>query len=265
MTARFTEEELIRAIETSYYDDISALCTGIPGSFCRKEPDMIIYFTGLPIPLFNGILGPRFSSRGLSKRAESAMSYFKSKRVPMRWVLGPSSAPSGLEGFLLEKGMISEPTIPGMAIDLKVVENEPLPSGLEIQPVEDMKSLINLIDILAEAFEFPEQTRRGWGDIIKELWRESNFSWFLGILNGVPVATSLLVLHQEVACIYMVATLKEARGKGIGSAITREPLLLAKDAGYDVAVLEASELGLPVYERLGFRRVCEFRILTWKP
>jgi predicted acetyltransferase len=47
--------------------------------------------------------------------------------------------------------------------------------------------------------------------------------------------------------------------------MTREPLRIAKDAGYDVAVLEASEMGLPIYRRLGFKELCEFRTYVWSP
>lgn len=79
------------------------------------------------------------------------------------------------------------------------------------------------------------------------------------------MAASLVVLREDVASIYCVATLPEARGRGIGTAITREPLLEAKNGGYDVAVLEASEMGLPVYRRLGFKELFEFKTLTWSP
>jgi len=49
------------------------------------------------------------------------------------------------------------------------------------------------------------------------------------------------------------------------TAITQEPLQIAKNAGYEVAVLEASEMGLPIYRKLGFRELCEFRTFTWSP
>jgi GNAT superfamily N-acetyltransferase len=89
--------------------------------------------------------------------------------------------------------------------------------------------------------------------------------WFIGTLDGEPVSISLLVMHEKVAGVYNVATLDKARGKGIGTALTREPLLFAKRMGYGHAVLEASEMGYPIYERLGFRKVCEFSIHAWMP
>jgi GNAT superfamily N-acetyltransferase len=265
MIGGFAEKELIRAIETTYYEAIADMSNGIPGSSLRREPDMIIFSTGIPMALLNGVLGPKLGSSELAKRVEMAMSHFKNKGLPMRWVLGPSSTPSELDDFLLGQGFVSEWRTPGMAIDLRTVNREPLPSGLVIQQIKDKESLRTCIDTLVNGFEIPENIRGGWRELFNSYSLSSTRRWFLGLLNDEPVAVSLLVLHDNVAGVYCVAAVSNARGKGIGTAITREPLLTAKNAGYEVAVLEASEMGLPVYQRLGFRQLCEFRTYTWSP
>jgi GNAT superfamily N-acetyltransferase len=265
MIGGFAEKELIRAIETTYYEAITTLSTGIQGSFSRREPDMIVYSSGIPMALLNGVIDPRFGTSDLSERTEAAMSHFKKTGLPMRWVLGPSSTPSELDDFLLNHGFVSERKTPGMAIDLGTVNREPLPSGLEIQQVEDRESLRTCGDTMADGFEIPENIRGGWRELIDGYGMSSTRRWFLGLLNGEPVAVSLLVLHGDVAGVYNIATIPVARRKGIGTAITREPLQIAKDVGYGVAVLEASEMGLPIYRRLGFKELCEFRTYVWSP
>ncbi|MDD1765016.1 MAG: GNAT family N-acetyltransferase [Methanomassiliicoccales archaeon] len=265
MIGGFAEKELIRAIETTYYEAITALSTGISGSFSRREPDMIIYSSGIPMALLNGVIDPRFGASDLLERTEAAMSHFKKTGLPMRWVLGPSSTPSELGDFLLNHGFVSEGTTPGMAIDLRTVSRGPLPSGLEIQQVEDRESLRTCGDTMADGFEIPGNIRDGWRELIDGYGMSSTRRWFLGSLDGDPVAVSLLVLHEDVAGVYNIATIPVARRKGIGTAITREPLQIAKDVGYDVAVLEASEMGLPIYRRLGFKELCEFRTYVWSP
>ncbi len=73
------------------------------------------------------------------------------------------------------------------------------------------------------------------------------------MLDGRPVATSQLFVGADVAGIYNVTCLPEARGRGIGAAVTRVPLLEARRQGYYLSILQASDLGYPVYRRLGFQ------------
>ena len=58
-----------------------------------------------------------------------------------------------------------------------------------------------------------------------------------------------------VAAVFGVATAPEARGKGIGAAITLIAYQEAKQMGYRHGVLFATDLGAPVYRRIGFRDV----------
>jgi ribosomal protein S18 acetylase RimI-like enzyme len=83
---------------------------------------------------------------------------------------------------------------------------------------------------------------------------------YIGFLDGTPGATSALVLDSGVAGIYAVATIPEARHKGIGSIMTVLPLLEARQLGYRVGVLQASPMGYPIYRKIGFKDVCTYRL-----
>jgi len=265
MKRGLSNRELIPAIETTYYELLAVLQTSIPGGFWRRESDMIIYYSGLPVPLLNGILGPRFAAENMSRKVESAMSHFRSMRMPMRWLLGPSSSPQDLGELLSSQGLKQGWAIPGMVLDLESVNREPLPKGFEIQQVADRGSLRACGDTLAEGFELRNEIGKGVSDAVVSYGMSPTRRWFLGLLNGKAVTVSLLVLHDEFAGIYCVATVPEARGRGLGYAITREPLMAARTDGYSIAVLEASRMGFPVYKRIGFKQLFEFKTYTWSP
>jgi GNAT superfamily N-acetyltransferase len=53
-----------------------------------------------------------------------------------------------------------------------------------------------------------------------------------------------------IAC---VATVSEARGKGLASRLILQALVDARERGCTTTTLQASRAGAPVYERLGYR------------
>ena len=46
------------------------------------------------------------------------------------------------------------------------------------------------------------------------------------------------------------------RRNGIASALVRHLLKMIESRGYRGAILQASPMGKPVYEKIGFRQVC---------
>lgn len=66
-----------------------------------------------------------------------------------------------------------------------------------------------------------------------------------------------------MAGVQFVATLPEARGQGLGGAMSLAPLLEARQVGYRIGILQSSEMGFPVYRRLGFQQVCQLEHYYW--
>src|SRR5204863_8658897 len=88
---------------------------------------------------------------------------------------------------------------------------------------------------------------------------------FAGLLEGRPVASSGLMLWGGVAAVYNVATVPEARRRGIGTAMTWAAIDHARGLGYHVALLGTSVGGRGIYERMGFRQVEVIREYLWEP
>jgi GNAT superfamily N-acetyltransferase len=73
---------------------------------------------------------------------------------------------------------------------------------------------------------------------------------WLGLVDDVPVSCAAAYVMAGAVCVDHVATVPGARRRGYGSALAGR----ATGARPDLpAILEANELGRPVYERLGYR------------
>ena len=56
----------------------------------------------------------------------------------------------------------------------------------------------------------------------------------------------------------------EARGKGIGAAMTLAPLLKARESGCRLGILQSSQMGYGVYKALGFQEHCKIDLYMSK-
>ena len=81
--------------------------------------------------------------------------------------------------------------------------------------------------------------------------------YFVGYEDDRPVACAAAYVGERENGVYMVATLPEERGKGYGAALTAAAIAAAPHLP---AVLQASDLGQPIYRRLGFQDIGLFAL-----
>lgn len=80
--------------------------------------------------------------------------------------------------------------------------------------------------------------------------------------GGVFVCVALTLTVGDDLGIHFVATEGSHRRRGLASGLVVAVLSAAREAGLRSATLQASAEGLPVWERLGFRRVATLRGYT---
>jgi GNAT superfamily N-acetyltransferase len=81
---------------------------------------------------------------------------------------------------------------------------------------------------------------------------------YVGYAHGDPVVSGLGWRTGRTIGVYSIATIESARRRGYGAAMTARVVADGVVAGCDVAALQASEIGRPIYERLGFRTVVRY-------
>src|SRR5712692_610622 len=97
----------------------------------------------------------------------------------------------------------------------------------------------------------------------QERWNQTEADWqryldlepngcFLAELDGAPAGTTTTCTFGPVGWIAMVLVDARLRGRGLGSNLMRHALQFLDEQGVRTARLDATPLGQPVYEKLGF-------------
>ena len=77
--------------------------------------------------------------------------------------------------------------------------------------------------------------------------------WFVIEEGGEIVAAAGAIAYGGFCWIGLVATHPAAQGRGLATRLSRHLLEWATSRGIGTVALDASDVGRPVYERLGFR------------
>ena len=77
--------------------------------------------------------------------------------------------------------------------------------------------------------------------------------WYTVLLEGAPVCGLIVLDHEGDAEVDFVATVPEARGRGLAGSLMKIALDDARERGRVTTTLVATKLGRPVYERMGYR------------
>lgn len=259
-----SEVSLANANEANLYAS-TPLYYDLPQADVYKGQDVSWCITGIPVRPCNVVFKARMKPEYVDSAIKSVIEKARTKDVPLRWYVGKDTEPADLGEHLVAHGFTTWGPDPMMAVDLQTLKEDTrtLP-GLDVIDVKDTDNLKIWTNVLSRGMGATPQGETAifrWFSAIMELGLPMRF--YLAFHNGVPAATSQLVLAEGVAGIQYVTTVPEARNQGIGYAITLHPLLEAREMGYRAGTLQASELGERVYRRMGFRKCGEITSYHW--
>ena len=250
--------ELLPALESNMVAFWSPYGRGPDGTVV-SNPQLAWFYTGIPSPLFNGVLSVRLDHGGVEEVIDRLKAKIAAHGAPALWWIGPLSKPNDIGELLRHHGIVPAGEVPAMAIDLARLETTHTPTGnFEIRRrVDDAQMRALWARTAAVGTGFTEEVADAMVAVERGLADPEYDAQYryIGFLDGQPVATSAMVLHAGVAGIYAVATLPAARLRGVGTAMTAIPLLEARMMGYRVGILQASSAGQALYRALGFEEV----------
>jgi GNAT superfamily N-acetyltransferase len=260
--ARFAPKEnlyaFMRSLSRLPSAEAAPSAEGAPSTEGGEGGGLLRWFTGIPDSMFNGVLARRPAQSDESATIQAAVDYFSARPVgEMSWWL--ASQP-GLEGWgdqLLAHGFHYTSGPPGMSLDLAHLPAPALPEGLRIERVSTPEQLQVWVNIFLAGYGVPAEAAPGFFRLLDDLGYDQPARNYLGYIEDRPATTSSVYFGAGVAGIYCVATLPEFRRRGLGAAMTISPLHEARELGYQTAILQSSQMGYPVYQRIGFRTTCQ--------
>ena len=223
--------------------------------------------TDMPDHFINLVVCTELPANGVDELIKDTFLHFKSLNIKkLSWLVEEGVPATEIKKHLLANGLsFRESFATEMAIDLdKLSENISLPDGLQIVPVEDDATLRQWIHAASVGFGVPAETENVWFDFFNYVACGPPFYTYLALLDGKPVGTSQLFRSAGVAGIYNIACIPDVRGMGIGTAVTRTVLVDARKLGYKVGILQASQMGYKVYQRLGFQDFGKLSVFLWE-
>lgn len=265
--SRFDARSLAQAVSVErnmaeYYLAMARL----RGDEFRDGGDLKWIFTGSPV--YNRVFGASFGPREAGHRAASALEKFKAAGLPVSWYVSATGGHEALCAALADNGLQNQRNWAAMSFDLSRTGpfNQSVP-GLTVMRVPNERTLLRWIAVVTESFGIPAPVATHFRDYYLKMADPRSLPWdyFLGIYRGRPVACGKLFRGADSAGIYLIGTLPEFRRMGIADSMMRKLLSTAREEGYETAVLQASDMGLPLYRRLGFEEVMTIRIFAWTP
>jgi ribosomal protein S18 acetylase RimI-like enzyme len=256
---------LLAAMEENLHEYIAYLQRFTPGMTVRDENDLLVVDSGLVCDTFNKVARARLHEPEANRRIEYVIRHFQTIRIPFTWWVGPGSRPLDLEDRLQAHGFEAAEAELGMSLELSEPSaNVESPKGLSIRRVRRREEIAEFAAVIAANWDPPDSHVIAFYAQATPALLQANcpMRLLVGYLDGQPVSTSEVFIGAEVAGIYSVATKREFRRRGLGSALTWAAAEEAKRMGIPIVVLQSSDAGKGVYARLGFQPAVHFMEYT---
>ena len=129
-------------------------------------------------------------------------------------------------------------------------------SDLDIRRVTDAAGIDEHREVATAGFG--DDPAVASGTTCQDLLDRPGCRLYVGHADGTPVVSGLGWQTGRTIGVYTIATIPSARRRGYGAAMTARVVADGMAAGCDVAALQASEMGRPIYARLGFRTIVRY-------
>lgn len=252
-------------IRTNFIRHASLLPSLTGNMEVQRRRHLIFVDCGLSCDTFNIVFITDGQQLPLSE-LKGAVDHYRQKKFDFCVWVDDRNLTGNARDILPEAGLSEVGNEPGMYLsleDYKSVDNVG-----QINKVVDKEQVEYFAQMLATAWSPPDSNVVSYFQRVSEtlLTGKHEVALFIYHHDGQPASLiELFPDENKTAGIYNLFTLPDFRGKGIATALMNFSLDHLKKQGFETVILQASEDGLEIYKRLGFKvasRFYEFQLLN---
>ena len=178
--------------------------------------------------------------------------------IDFAWVINGNDQQSA--EILQQSGLYVVGSLPAMMYDLSNFSYKEI-VGVQTIDLLDENAKHDFIHVVSTTFSRSAQDYYNLFSYLQTfLYDPSALHVYLIYQEKIPVAVGMMLVHKNVATIHSIAVLPEYRGKGYSKLIVEKAMFDAQQKGSELALLLASSMGKPVYEKLGFKEYAMYSI-----
>jgi len=209
------------------------------------------YLTGVDTEHDN-LLFIRKDVGAIDKVINRCKDFYKINNTPWNIVVAEQFISNELERFLKNINFSFIGKSEAMFVDLKKQIKYDNVGTINICAIGD--KLDQWMMPLIEAFGLTFDVMRQYADVHEmALKQKANFHHFTLFLDKMPISSLTLSLQANNARIHDVGTVPAFQNKGYATYLMRYAINEAINLGASYCFLEASEAGISVYQKLGFK------------
>lgn len=242
-------ESLAELANRSWRDSYRKLVTDVGGEW-RDFGSLGAFVSPIPLALANGCLALEPAAPA---DLVAAVAWLDAAEVSYRVRIDEVRAPGLIEASERLGLVRATEALPGMVLR-PILQSPPAPDGVSVARVDHANYDMYVELMIATGVPAP------WAGPLfpRDVIDDADSAAFIGLLDGRPAGTSLVVRTGDLAGIFAVGTVESARRRGVGRAVTWAAAAAARDWGCQAVVLQASEMGFPIYRAMGFEPVVDY-------
>ena len=240
----------VEASDANFVEAWRAMTEGSAAAAVSEHGSLVLLATGAPVAFLNGAFVRR-PVDDVPAALAAIDTFFARQRVPflvrLRYGMDQS-----FEDAAVAAGLQRTSLLPVMVLPAIRTIPDP-PARLVTRPVVDEQGLEDHLTLLEAGFGVPKSV--GHTILSMRTVDDGRFRAIVGYVDDEPVSTAAVCITDGTAGVYNVATPEAHRGRGYGEALTWAAVRAGAEAGAVRGTLQASPMGQPIYERMGFRVV----------